>query len=57
MTSHRINTTGVNSVAGIAYPFAAPDLIPVLFYMVRVAQSLVACVVGHCLSSCPFFVW
>jgi hypothetical protein len=49
MTSFKINTTGATSGTGTAYPFGAHEFTPV-FSGVRVAQSLVFCVV-HCKSS------
>ena len=59
MTCHRvcnwINTTGVTSGAGIAYPSGAPEFTPV-FSGVRVTRSLVLyiCFVDRCLSFYTF---
>ena len=60
MTYHRacnqINTTGVTSGAGPAYPSGAPEFTRV-FSGIRVTRSLVLCVcfVDRCLSFCTFF--
>ena len=50
-----INTTGVTTGAGIAYPSGAPEFIPV-FSGIRVTRSLVlyVCFVDRCLSLCIF---
>jgi hypothetical protein len=50
-----INTTGVTSVAGTAYPSGAPEFTQV-FSGVHVTQSLVlyVCFVDRCLSFCTF---
>ena len=59
MTYHRvcnqINTTGVISGAGTAYPLGAPEFTPG-FIGVRVTRSLVlyVCFVDRCLSFCTF---
>ena len=59
MTYHRvcnyINTTGVTSGAGTAYPYGVPEFTPG-FSGVRVTRSLVlyVCFVDRCLSFCSF---
>ena len=59
MTYHRvcnyINTTGVTSGAGTAYPSGVPEFTPG-FSGVRVTRSLVlyVCFVDRCLSFCSF---
>ena len=62
MTYHRvcnqINTTGVISGAGTAYPLGAPEFTPG-FIGVRVTRSLIYCVclVDRCLFFCTFSFW
>jgi hypothetical protein len=62
MTYHQvynyINTTGVTSGKGTAYPSGAPVFTPG-FSGIRVTRSLVLCVcfVHLCLFFCPFFFW
>jgi len=52
-----INTTGVTSGVGNAYPCGAPEFTPV-FSGVRVTRSLVlyVCFVDRCLSFCTFSI-
>jgi len=41
------STTVATSGAGTAYPFGISEFIPVCFYIVRVAQKVVFCVVFY----------
>ena len=62
MTYHwgynQINTTGITSGAGTAYPSGALEFTAV-FDGVRVTRSLVVCIcfVDRCLSLCPLSFW
>jgi hypothetical protein len=55
MTCHRINTTSVNSVAGIVYPFAAHDLTHFLYGSCCSIFSFLCC--WSLFVVLPFFVW